>query len=1418
MPWHQAYLQTLFSQSQQIRYFAVVLADAIPRAGPPHYIYPSANRRPSALQRSRSTTPTARTIVLPPTSWDQLLKDFHRHQEDDEDSHQVGEPQHVSEITPWMRTTGIYIHLNGVELNQLHASYKIPYHDKEPRLAAICESIARILENAMGVLLHDRNTETRRLSRVNARLLNTFTRKETSQDPIAALQNEQTRRRYSETWQKLICYWERVVEQDHLLDTLFQPSDHQLSAWVEVTEAADGLLDSSFDASDPRQRQAQQDALDGATLRFSMSIIQHALPRRAFDSVLVSFAAVLFWSPQSRRWLTLAQYTTYLSQLIYDCQMMVLAHCLTQRPEEDLGTTLVQIRDQWLLNDTAGPVAELLENRLLGFHIGRTEVPPAQVRWYRDGQTVIYQDVTLHLTDLHTIIWRGLQEAQTIFVNELCLSGRPAPAADIPTVDLSRLLDNWDASARGHSFLTDPRNHSQIQPLRDWLFRRVGQTPSLATTFWTWGANSKITMRVDAADQYEQAVQRFLRALFVPFFLGAGQQARRMEFVGLRWQNTSLETRNLYLHDGQMLFILQYHKSINMSNASRWPVRFLLPEVAQLVAQFLILVQPFRRSLQRHTAIPEAVSDYLWSRGREPWHPDRVTETVIETSQRLLGKKIHVRAWRQLAVGIAIKKFPSAAASLWASESDRQGLEDTEEGEPGGSMAAVFHWQASHTPRTGNQIYGGSVNFRGALTDAGLQEFRRASDMWHRLLRDPLGFSATDPSSPSPRAKPFQTIQPSARFQPVSTRWEEGPTTPSPSSAIMPVKRRRRDSDDSPLVRRVARRRAPRRGRLRWTTDEASQVLQRMYGAQAQYRSPEQERALQYIVAGAGQVVAILGSGEGKSLLYFLPCQLPGAGTTVVILPLIVLKEEMQQRSQQHGIRARVWDETCDVDEFISCPLILVGVEQAVQRNFRSVLLRLHVANQLDRIVFDECHLAVTAADYRASMALLPTLREYQCQSVFLSGSLPPDLVPELEEHMHLQGARMIRGMTTRRDLRYEVRRCQPDQAFMSEFALPWIECAVAALDPSARAIVYCPSRDLAEDAAAALGVPFYHAHSGSVEEKAAVLAQWHAGEPRCLAATSAFGMGIDHPAVRLVIHLGPPRRMIDFAQEVGRLGRDGSGGKSVVLLPGQWKGPGAALTGSDEEAMYLFLDQPRCRVAEIAKFLDGDSRACLDDKLRCDQCQIERLRPSVQPGPSPRGQDASGEDDLGDLQVGSWLHALQVREESELLAEYQEAIHELHGTCILCQVLPWTGQSSTDHGLQLCRNPRRTQFFEARRTAVQAGQGRGGWMQAYAGCYYCYHPQRICGGLGRDHCVYPDLVMPACWAIYQHEVWREADLPGLAGGAVLSDEREYMQWLGEKRRIFGIKGSNATIVAGAVFQWLTGRQGKARLDRWKST
>ncbi|KAL6229011.1 hypothetical protein BDW75DRAFT_246116, partial [Aspergillus navahoensis] len=171
-----------------------------------------------------------------------------------------------------------------------------------------------------------------------------------------------------------------------------------------------------------------------------MSIIQHHIPYRTFDSVLVSYAAVRFWNAKQMAWMAIGNYTSILSQLIYICQLSVLAHVLEEVEGDrlvDIGARIVALRDEWLLNDTQGPVRELLDNRLLGFAIAKSEVPPAQLRWHPDGETLVWADVIFHLTDLQKIIFESVTEARQILQEELCLSSRACPVSEIPALDLA---------------------------------------------------------------------------------------------------------------------------------------------------------------------------------------------------------------------------------------------------------------------------------------------------------------------------------------------------------------------------------------------------------------------------------------------------------------------------------------------------------------------------------------------------------------------------------------------------------------------------------------------------------------------------------------------------------------------------------------------------------------------------------------------------------------------------------------------------------------------------------------------------------------------------------------------------------------------------------------------------------------------
>ena len=276
----------------------------------------------------------------------------------------------------------------------------------------------------------------------------------------------------------------------------------------------------------------------------------------------------------------------------------------------DLTSCIVAVRDQWLLNDTPGPVAELLGIRLLGFEVGRNTVNQAQVRWHSDGETIVYKDIQLQIGQLQELVAYELHAATALFQQDLCFGLR-----DVPEYKLDKLVDNWDASFPGQSFLTDTRNSSYLSEGQSWLFDQLHQKPELLRLLYSprrsSGTAAPWQLSSTAVAAYETSAQHFLEHMMVLLHIASGQPARRPEFLGIRWCNRQADKRNLFIHNGYLLFILSYHKSMNMTSSSRFPVRFIFPEAGQLLVQYLVLVQPFQVWLSGETSSPSPVSEYL---------------------------------------------------------------------------------------------------------------------------------------------------------------------------------------------------------------------------------------------------------------------------------------------------------------------------------------------------------------------------------------------------------------------------------------------------------------------------------------------------------------------------------------------------------------------------------------------------------------------------------------------------------------------------------------------------------------------------------------------------------------------------------------------------------------------------------------
>ena len=93
-----------------------------------------------------------------------------------------------------------------------------------------------------------------------------------------------------------------------------------------------------------------------------------------------------------------------------------------------------------------------------------------------------------------------------------------------------------------------------------------------------------------------------------------------------------------------MLFLLRYHKSLNITNSSRFPVRFMLAKVAELLLQYLVLVQPLRIWFSMETSLPKCVSEYLWHDGSAVWTEDRMTRVLLAHSTQAIGVRLNIQA------------------------------------------------------------------------------------------------------------------------------------------------------------------------------------------------------------------------------------------------------------------------------------------------------------------------------------------------------------------------------------------------------------------------------------------------------------------------------------------------------------------------------------------------------------------------------------------------------------------------------------------------------------------------------------------------------------------------------------------------------------------------------------------------------
>jgi ATP-dependent DNA helicase RecQ len=374
--------------------------------------------------------------------------------------------------------------------------------------------------------------------------------------------------------------------------------------------------------------------------------------------------------------------------------------------------------------------------------------------------------------------------------------------------------------------------------------------------------------------------------------------------------------------------------------------------------------------------------------------------------------------------------------------------------------------------------------------------------------------------------------------------------------------------------------------------------------------------------------LTLLPTGGGKSLCYQLPITFFQGKTALIISPLIALMEDQVKQARDRGYTAAALNSGQPIEDRQATfaaykegnlQLLYVSPERLSSEVFLDAL---QANGELAYIAVDEAHcISQWGHQFRPEYQQLGRLRSY-FPNVALHGftaTATPPVAKDIAESLRLEDPLTFSASMFRANLEYNVLERESRNApFMEEQLLPLI------LQQKGQAgIVYCKSRKQVEEIAMLLQIngikaKGYHAGMGHAVRRASQDG-FMRGDTEVMAATVAFGMGIDRGDIRFVIHTNAPQSMEHYVQEAGRAGRDGHPAKCTLFFNNRdfttWE------TRLKDDLSGDAYQHALQRVWEVQRY--ADSSECRHKQLlgyfkqelashHCTGCDVCNRRPSV--------------------------------------------------------------------------------------------------------------------------------------------------------------------------------------------------------------